>query len=74
MVDEEEAEDVDDGYSRARLGEQSGKVPSSQFLTRSLSGGSDILLSLSLSLQVRTRTKEMTGRKHNMRYSCFLPW
>ena len=51
MIDEEEAEDVDDAYSRAWLGEQSGKVPSSRFLTRSLSGGSDILLSLSLSSQ-----------------------
>ncbi|KAM2347808.1 hypothetical protein TB2_011157 [Malus domestica] len=50
------------------------KVPGSRFLTRSLSGGSDILLSLSLSLQVRTRTNEKTGRKHDIRYSCFLPW
>ncbi|KAM2884273.1 hypothetical protein COP2_011608 [Malus domestica] len=49
------------------------KVPGSRFFTRSLSGGSDILLSLSLSLQVRTRTNEKTGRKHDTRYSCFLP-
>ncbi|KAM0968827.1 hypothetical protein ACFX2A_017426 [Malus domestica] len=24
--------------------------------------------------RVRTRTKERTGRTHDMRYSCFLPW
>ncbi|KAM1242594.1 hypothetical protein ACFX2G_034934 [Malus domestica] len=42
---------VEDGYSRAILGKQSGKVPGSRFLIESLSGGSDILLSLSLSLQ-----------------------
>ncbi|TQD76493.1 hypothetical protein C1H46_037984 [Malus baccata] len=58
---------VEDDYSRAILGKQSGKVPGSLFLTWSLSGGSDILLSLSLSLQVRTRTKERTGRLHDMR-------
>ncbi|RXI04715.1 hypothetical protein DVH24_038989 [Malus domestica] len=41
---------VEDDYSRAILGKQSGKVPGSRFLTGSLSGGSDILLSLSLKI------------------------
>lgn len=50
------------------------KVPGSRFLIGDLSGGSDILLSLSLFLQVRTRTKKRTGRKHDMGYSCFRPW
>ena len=67
LVTGDPAPTVEDDYSRATLGKQSGKVPGSRFLTGSLSGGSDILLSLSLSLQVRTRTKEMTGRLHDMR-------
>ncbi|KAM2832310.1 hypothetical protein COP2_033029 [Malus domestica] len=37
------------------------KVPSSRFLTRSLSGGSDILLSLSLSLQRYSRRGRKLG-------------
>ena len=67
LVTGDPAPTVEDDYSRAILGKQSGKVPGSRFLTWSLSGGSDILLSLSLFLQVRTRTKEMTGRLHDMR-------
>ena len=67
LVTGDPAPTVEDDYSRATLGKQSGKVPGSRFLTGSLSGGSDILLSLSLSLQVRTRTKERTGRLHDMR-------
>ncbi|KAM1074064.1 hypothetical protein ACFX2B_018856 [Malus domestica] len=64
---------VEDGYSRAILDKQLGKVPGSRLFTESWSGGSDILLSLSLSLQVRTRTKEKTGRLHDMRYSYSRP-
>ena len=43
------------------------------YLPGSLSGGSDILLFFILVLQVRVRTKERTGRLHDMSVACFRP-
>ncbi|KAM1155249.1 hypothetical protein EV1_025927 [Malus domestica] len=64
---------VEDEYSRAMLSKQPGKgsrqsVPNWRFDFRFRLTALFLLV-----LQVWTRTKTKTGRKHDMRYSCFRP-
>ncbi|KAM1794356.1 hypothetical protein ACFX11_034839 [Malus domestica] len=66
VVDEEEAQDDEDEYSRARLGKQSGRGSKQSVPDQKIAF-------LLLVLQVRTKTRKMTRRMHDMRYSCFLP-
>ncbi|KAM1374830.1 hypothetical protein ACFX2I_025337 [Malus domestica] len=64
---------VKDEYSRAMLGKQSGRgsrqsVPDQKIDTKCWLIALFLLIS-----QVKTKTRKMTGRKHDMRYFCFQP-
>ena len=61
------------GYSRARLGKQSGKVSGSRFLTGSLSGSSDILHDMRYSCCGVTCLKKYSRRGRKLSISrCFV--
>ena len=65
---------VEDDYSRATLGKQSGKG------FQAVGSRSEDWLQVPadcffhFAMRVRTRTKKRTGKEHDMRYFCFWPW
>ncbi|KAM2695682.1 hypothetical protein EV1_040154 [Malus domestica] len=59
------------GTSRAVLGKQSGKGSRQSVPDRKIDTKCWLIAFFILVPQVRTRTKKMTGRKHDMKYSCF---
>ena len=65
---------VEDDYSRATLGKQSG-MDSRQSVPEQKTDSKCLwLLSFYFAMRVITRTKERTGKEHDMRYFCFRPW
>ncbi|KAM1707292.1 hypothetical protein TB2_000404 [Malus domestica] len=59
------------GTSRAVLGKQSGKGFRQSVPDRKIDTKYWLIAFFLLVPQVRTRTKKRTGRKHDMKYSCF---
>ncbi|KAM1305230.1 hypothetical protein ACFX2F_022792 [Malus domestica] len=59
------------GTSKSVLGKQSGKGSKQSVPDRKIDTKCWLIAFFLLVSQVRTRTKKMTGRKHDMKYSCF---
>ncbi|KAM1068419.1 hypothetical protein ACFX2A_000392 [Malus domestica] len=59
------------GISRAVLGKQSGKGSRQSVPDQKIDTKYWLITFFLLVPQVRTRTKKKTGRKHDMKYSCF---
>ncbi|KAM0970998.1 hypothetical protein ACFX1S_019134 [Malus domestica] len=59
------------GTSRAVLGKQLRKGSRQSVPDRKIDTKCWLIAFFLLVPQVRTRTKKMTGRKHDMKYSCF---
>ncbi|KAM1044148.1 hypothetical protein ACFX2J_035129 [Malus domestica] len=63
---------VEDEYSKAIPCKQSGKDSKQSVLDRKIDTKCWLIALIFLVLKVRTKTRKMTWRMHDMRYSCFL--
>ncbi|KAM1697973.1 hypothetical protein ACFX2K_029499 [Malus domestica] len=63
---------VEDEYSRAIPCKQSGRGSKQSVPDRKIDTKCWLIALIFLVLEVRTKTRKMTWRMHDMRYSCFL--